>query len=133
MKAVNDRLAAVLVMSVNDLHVQVSPDAKQLVKQMHHCHSVCFPDGKHFANTQGHWDVIGQDVNIGAGTAAKPQAERDAVSAEIAAAEAAGYLPKIAQIISTVHVSPCHMAKVIPMVVVGGGGLGEGYKICISQ
>ena len=65
--------------------------------------------------------MIGQDVNIGAGTAAKPQAERDAVSAEIAAAEAAGYLPKIAQIISTVHVSPCHMAKVIPMVVVGGG------------
>jgi len=70
--------------------------------------------------------VIGQDVNIGAGTAAKPQAERDAVSAEIAAAEAAGYLPKIAQIISTVHVSPCHMAKVIPMVVVGGGGGGGG-------
>ena len=99
MKALNNRLETVLAMSVHNLPVNVSSQAKEMAQQMRSYWTVKYPDGTPLANKKGKLDVIVQDVNNGAGTAAKPQAEQDVVivvSSDIApAAEAAGHFPKI--------------------------------------
>jgi hypothetical protein len=57
MKAVIDRLAAVLAMPVSDLPVNVSPDAKELAQQMRRYHTVLYPDGTPLANKKRKRDV----------------------------------------------------------------------------